>query len=555
LVTLIQRQGGAWQQHDKKMEFRMSSTLLTPARILTLGMVISYVGGFAPLMAADNSASQLPDGFEAQVKAIVEEERVRAGVPAMSIAVVANGKIVTLYASGMADVEANIPATAETLFPAASVSKLLTAVMVMQQVEKGSLSLDTKVNDLLPPERQLRDASGAPVVITVRQLLSHSSGLEGGRGRRGYQPDPTACPILLDEYLSNGLVTVEPPGTTIIYSSNGFALAGWLAAHMEGKSFEDFAQQALFSPLEMQHSSFKAPNDVGPDLAAGYGEIGLGFNSNRVPHPIVTSTAPSGSLTTTASDLGKFAIAILNGGVTDGVRVIDAKTLDVMTHIVARPHSRMPEGFGLGFSVNETPGRKLIWWDGSLAGAASRLALLPDQKVGVAILTNLQDGEAPTRTATRILDLLAPSPGQSIVQVDAAELARLSGKYRLMHALDKRMWFVSWLAEISVQPTDGGLRVSTPVSRNPVEFVPVGPNLFQTKGNAGGSYLLFEGDDLYLSSAVHGKRMPMLQSSRAIMVYLGFGVLLILSLVAWGLYSLIRRMTRAGRLAKQQIAR
>jgi CubicO group peptidase (beta-lactamase class C family) len=532
----------------------MIRAMVIAARVLTLLVGVSCIGQITPLMAADLPADVLAS-LEAKVKTIVDEERARAAVPAMSIAVIANGKVVTLYASGMADVEANIPATTETVFPAASVSKLLTAVMVMHEVEKGRLSLDTKVNELLPPERQVRDATGTPVVITLRQLLSHSSGLEGGRGGKGYQMNPAERPISLDEYLSAGLTTAQPPGTEIIYSNNGFALAGWLAAHAEGKGFDDFAQQTLLAPLGMAHSSFKAPKDVGPELAAGYGDIGLDFNPNRIPHPIVTSYAPAAALVTTASDLGRFAIAILNGGELDGVRVLDASTLDSMTHIVARPHSRMPEGFGLGFSIAEIPGRKLIWWDGSISGGAARLALLPDQHIGIAILTNLQDGEAPARVSSRILNLLSPIAAQSVTRVDAADLAKFSGKYRLMNALDKRMWFVSWLVEMTVKPTESGLLVSTPVNRNPIEFVPVGANLFQIKGDAGGSYLLFDGDDLYLTSAIHGKRMPTFKSSNAIFAYLGLGALLIVSLVAWGLYRLLRRVFRRAGQKTLQVVR
>jgi CubicO group peptidase (beta-lactamase class C family) len=508
---------------------------------VTLSMLFLCFGHITPLLAAD-----LPEAFEAKVKAIVDEERARAGVPAMSIAVVAKGKIVTLYASGMADVEASIPATTDTLFPAASVSKLLTAVMVMGQVEKGRLSLDTNVNDLQPPERQVRDEDGKPIVVTLRQLLTHSSGLDGGRGGPSYQPDPSARPILLDEYLSTGLVTVEPPGTTIIYSNNGFALAGWLAAHVAGQSFDDFAQESLFTPLGMTHSNFNAPNDAGDKLAAGYGEVGLTFNPNRVPHPITTSKAPAGALNATASDLGRFAIAILNGGEIDGIRVLNAETLDTMTRIIVRQHPSLPEGFGLGFSVIDTPGRRLAWWDGSITGAASRLALLPDHQVGVAILTNLQDGEAPARVSARILDLLVPSAPQAVVPIESEDLAKSAGKYRIVHALDKRAWFVSWLAEANVEATDFSLIVSTPLTRNPIEYVPVAPNIFQVKGNAAGTYLTFDGDDMYLSTALHGKRMPTSQSSRAILVYIGLGSLLVLSLAGWGFIKLLRRVFRRG---------
>ena len=165
------------------------------AGVLGLAIIFSNIGRPAFGQPPSKSATDLPANFDGSVKKVVEEERARSGAPAMSVAVFANGRTPVVYASGMADAEAHIPATPETLFQAASVTKLLTAALVMHEVERDELSLDAPVNDLLPAQRQVRDSTGTPVPVTLRQLLSHSSGL-GVSG--GIQRDANGGPISLD---------------------------------------------------------------------------------------------------------------------------------------------------------------------------------------------------------------------------------------------------------------------------------------------------------------------------------------------------------------------
>lgn len=95
----------------------------------------------------------------------------------MAAAVIDQGKILFVIASGLRDREAKSLMTPETEIPAASVSKLFTAALVMRQVERGRLTLDTPVNNYVPAEFWVRDAKGNPAPSTLRQLLSHSSGL------------------------------------------------------------------------------------------------------------------------------------------------------------------------------------------------------------------------------------------------------------------------------------------------------------------------------------------------------------------------------------------
>ncbi len=284
--------------------------------------------------AAAPARAEPPPDLEARVRVIVEEERTLAGTPAMSVAVMADGETVVLFATGLADVEAGGPATTETLFPAASVTKTLTAALVMHEVELGRLSLDAPVNERLPTERQVRDASGAPVPVTLRQLLSHSSGLPVSWG--GIQSDPNAPPRSLDAHLAAGLVTIRPPGQKLIYANDGFSLAGWIAAQAEGASYEAAMQRVLLGPLGMTHSSFAPPRDAGPTLAAAYGSKARRVARGRVPHQTVSATAPAGALLTTAGDLARFGLACLGHGETTGVRVLEPASVDEMLRLGAQ---------------------------------------------------------------------------------------------------------------------------------------------------------------------------------------------------------------------------
>lgn len=129
----------------------------------------------------------------------------------------------------------------------------------------------------------------------------------------------------LSEHLSQGLVTVEPAGKKLIYSNDGFALAGSLAGQAEGKSYESLVQEVLLDPLGMADSSFKSPNVAGPRLAAAYGEVGPTITTGRVPHQVLSAIAPAAGLITTASDLARFGLAMLGRGEFSGVRILRAR--------------------------------------------------------------------------------------------------------------------------------------------------------------------------------------------------------------------------------------
>jgi CubicO group peptidase (beta-lactamase class C family) len=493
-----------------------------------------------------SARAELPPDLEPRARAIVDEERALAGTPAMSVAIFADGKVVALFASGEADVEAHVPATTETLFQAASVTKILTAALVMREVERGRLSLDAPVNDSLPPERQVRDASDAPVPVTLRQLLSHSSGIPPSIA--GIQEDPNEPPRALDDFLAHGLRTSRPPGEKLMYANDAFALAGWLAARAEAESFDALARSALFEPLEMSHSTFAPPKDAGPALAAAYGGTGPFMGKSRVPHQTISAAAPAGALITTASDLARLGLALLHGGELDGARVLAPESVAEMMRMQARAHPRLPEGFGLGFGVREVPGRKVVWWDGGLAGVAARLALLPEHGVGVAILSNLANNAPVSTAATRILELLVPTQRAVTPPSSAADDAAQVGTYTLHDVLDPKLRFIEWFANVRVWRESDGLRLALPLAAGPLRLEPAGDGNYTIDGRSmsPGSFVRFDGDRLYLGF-LQADRISKWRSARAVFAYAGLVVLALVGGVVWLAVRWLRRRRRRAR--------
>jgi len=320
----------------------------------------------------------------ARVGRLLDEAREGSGAPAMAIAVVRAGETVALAASGLADREAGRPATPDTVFPAASVSTLLTAVLVMRQVERGRLELDAPVNRYLEDRLQVRDARGAAAPATLRQLLTHTSGLPVSWS--GIHFDPGDPPVGLEDHLATVLRLIRRPGERIVYSNDAFALLGFLAARGEGEDFETHARRTLLEPLGMSSSSFTPGPGLRARLAAAYGAMGPRSGRERTVHADVGAVAPAGGLVTTAGDLARFVRLVLEEGAVDGVRILEPASVREMLRLHARAHPDLAEGFGLGFGVREGPGRQAALTGRTLplrwAGRAAPTRSSPPRRMG-----------------------------------------------------------------------------------------------------------------------------------------------------------------------------
>lgn len=473
------------------------------------------------------------------IRRIVEEERARGGTPAMSVVVLRDGQTLVELASGLADQEAGRAATLDTQYPAASVSKILTAALVMRQVEEGMLNLDEPVNTYLKPALRVRNSAGEPVPATLRQLLSHNSGLPvAWNGIIDWgNPVPT-----MEEHLAQGQRTRHPPGERVIYANNAFALAGYVAAQAAGKTFSEYARDVLFEPLGMTRSTFDSPWQLGDTLAAAYGHWFQG-GSDRTRHADLTATAPAGGLVTTARDLARFALMMLGEGELEGVRILRPESVAEMTRLQARAHPDLDQGFGLGFAVRERPGRRMVWWDGSSSGAAARLALLPDADVGVVVLSNLANNDPTSVAGRRILKAVAPPPAAAAYQPSVKELDRVAGLYRPSDFLDPEYWYLKYLLTFEVERR-GDTLVQTSRITGEHALSPIGPNRFRMLGSwLDDSTVLFDGDTMVMGH-LSAHRISVWQSPTALAAYAALLALTVTSLLGWWAWRAVRRRWR-----------
>ncbi|MGH8251652.1 MAG: serine hydrolase domain-containing protein, partial [Steroidobacteraceae bacterium] len=220
----------------------------------------------------------------------IRNEMTDKELPGLSIALVDDQHTVWSQGFGFADPVARVPATAETVHGAGSVSKLFTDIAIMQLVEQGRLELDAPVSRYLPEFRP-RNPFGTP--ITLRQLMTHRSGLvrEPPLGRYFDTSEPSLARSVAS---LNRTALVYAPGTRTKYSNAGIAVVGLVLERMQGERFAQALKHALLDPLGMARSSFDPNPEIRKDLAKAYiwTEYGRTFEAPTFEPGI----APAGSL-------------------------------------------------------------------------------------------------------------------------------------------------------------------------------------------------------------------------------------------------------------------
>jgi CubicO group peptidase (beta-lactamase class C family) len=399
-------------------------------------------------MVLASSALNVAD-MPAELAAFVEAERRRADIAGAAVVAFDRGGVRAQRYFGYANIARDEPVTARTLFRAASISKLFTTTLVMQEIADGRLSLDDPVNRHLDARTRLRAAKGGPAGdVTIRHLLTHTSGLPvSWRGLEYPNPLMTRVasglrvPRSLEDVVA-GMRTVRPPGERIVYSNGAFSLLGHLVARLNNRLFEELVKERVLDPLGMQSSGFVVEPRV-PSLATAYGGAIVG-GAGRRPAPFVRIHAgPAGALLTTAPELARFGRMVLLGGELDDRRVFPPDLLDESIRVHVRNHPELDLGYGLGFMPHAFRDRRSTGHDGGFAGVSTCLQVLPDDGVGVVVLTNGGDASFTHRVAERVLESmlgLEPEavPGSpagvpdTLVPQWRAFTGRVIGRYRLV---------------------------------------------------------------------------------------------------------------------------
>lgn len=347
-------------------------------------------------------------GSATSAVSLLERMRVRR-VPGVSIAVIRNGRLSWAQGFGVRDSSTCDPVTTDTAFQAGSISKSLTAVLAMQAVDQGVLSIDRDINNYLV-RWKLTPGEGAPgnATVTLRQLLRHTAAISqpDGQGVRPGEPTYDIVQALRGEPPAKGqpVHIVGVPGQQWSYSNGGYLVVQLALEDSLKMPFGKLAQQRILDPLAMNLSSFGQP-PAQPDLASGH-HIGKPFIDKAYNVPELAA----GGLWSTPTDLAHFLIAIRNAVKGTDNRILPQKLATMMIE------PGMGD-WGVGFS---TDGSR-FGHDGARWGMMSKMWIDRDTGDGIIVMSN---GEEGLSLATEIIRTAANLYGWQGLQSRSFAVAR-----------------------------------------------------------------------------------------------------------------------------------
>ena len=346
----------------------------------TLALCVSPLSGQDSVAARTDYAAAA-----ARLGAYIIHELKDKDLSAVAIVLVDKDSTVWARGFGHANPHDSIAATARTIFRVGSVSKLFTDIALMRLVERGTLDLDAPITQAIPDFHPANSFGGT---ITLRQLMTHHAGLVREPPVGSYF-DSTAPPLADVVASLNRTALVYRPGSRYKYSNGALQVVGLALERAAGEPFPRYMHDSVLVPLGMTRSAFFEPGpELAPDVATAFMWASDG---RRFTAPTFRRNAPSGTLYTSVPDLGRFLAALF----ADSNPVIGRTTLERMW-VPQFADSGGSEGNGLGFFVSRFDGHRRVGHDGAIYGFATTLAALPDERLGVVVVTTLDGANSVT---------------------------------------------------------------------------------------------------------------------------------------------------------------
>jgi len=364
----------------------------------------------------------------------------RPDSPGCGVGVSRNGAVIYEHGYGMASLERKVPITSSTVFPLASITKPFTSMSVLLAAERGLLSLDDEVS------KYIREWSDREHHVTIRHLLTHTSGLRDAYVLQGWAPNNGNSNDAFIKILSRQRGLNSVPGAEYQYNNGGYLLLGRILERASGQTLGAFADANVFKPLGMTGAYFNGdPVRTAPDHASGYSPQPNGWR--LVPEG--SGYAGNAGMMASVRDLLLWANNFADARVGTPALLARMQTATVLTGGQTTPH-------GMGFGIGNYRGARSFRTSGGDVGTATELVLYPDQKLAIAVLCNmdsvamgglatvnpddltngvadvffddlLEPRTAPSTSASSSAGTSPPPP----VNLSADELARKTGLYRI----------------------------------------------------------------------------------------------------------------------------
>ena len=342
------------------------------------------------LLAATAQSTDLPADLRSQIDQRVAEFLERSGVPGVSLAVGVDNALCFEKGYGLADVENHVPASSESIFRLASISKMLTGVAVLQLVEAGKLDLATPIQSYVPgyPEKQ------AP--ITCDLLLKHQSGIRHYKGDQEIRSNKHFLRVRDSFDIFEDDPLLFDPGTRFSYTTYGFNVLGAAIEGASGEDYVGYVQKHIAEPCGMTTLQPDSPLAIIPHRAAGYRKQGKKLLNDFAVD--VSNKIPGGGWCSTAGDLVRFAGALNSG------KLLSLQTLETMWTPQTTVDGEVTK-VGYGCFIDVVDDDRLISHSGGQPKVSTFLVFSPARKVAVAVMCNLRES-SPKPLALDLIELV-----------------------------------------------------------------------------------------------------------------------------------------------------
>lgn len=380
-------------------------------RVLAIALLIISLA--TAVFAKDDPKKALA-GIDQFILAALADQK----IPGASVAVIVGDEVVLLEGYGLRDIEKNLPMTPDTMLPIASVTKQFTVASLGTLVRQGKLEWDKPVRDYLP-EFRLHD-DYATLRATPRDLVTHRIGLP--RHDFAWFGSPSTREDLYGRL--RHFPFSKDIRTRFQYNNFMYMTAGYLAGRVAGTSYEDHVRKSLFEPLGMTRTNFSlAEVTKDADHATGY-RLDNKRELDDTEFVSAESMAPTGAINSTARDLARWLRMMLGGGELDGKRILQKSDVEAMMqpNMPIGP-SLFPElgyrSYGMGLFVQNYRGYEVASHGGNMPGAATVVAMVPKERIGVVVLTNRSGARLRDGLPYEIIDRLLGLPSANLVARNA----------------------------------------------------------------------------------------------------------------------------------------
>jgi len=369
--------------------------------------------------------AQLPKELDAYIANAQKQSR----SPGLAVTVVKDGKLLAAKGYGVRTLGRPELVDENTMFDIASLSKSFTAAVIGTLVDEGKMRWDEPVRRYLPQVEfsdPYRTAN-----VTIRDLLSHRVGVEQGNFVMRFTNYDTAEVLRRIRYLEER----EPFRTSFIYSNLGYAALAEAAAAAAQMPFVDLVRTRLIEPLGMRDTTVGIDHTLAANHASSHGMVDGEHRPIRTRK--LKNVHGANAVNSTLKDIAKWLLFNLGDGTWDGKRILSAEAMSEMhspQNIIATTAAMRKArnvhffgAYGFGWQVMDFRGHRMLWHSGSADGMPVYMCILPEEKIGVAVMTNSWEaGTLHGAIAARVLDTLlgTPNPPDSAKEaIDAVQRA------------------------------------------------------------------------------------------------------------------------------------